>query len=119
MDSLDKKFYRIADVAEMLRLPMSTLRFWEKEFGCLRPQRTPSGQRLYTPADIERLRIIRFLIKDKGMTLDGARQHLSSVRANTDKVHAAISRLQSMRRNVNAIIEALDARQRQLRKKEL
>ena len=75
MEQLTKKFYRIGDVSELLGLPQSTIRFWEKEFSELRPRRNGGGTRMYTPSDIEQLRIIKFLIKDKGLTLEGAREH--------------------------------------------
>ena len=60
-DKLDKKFYKIRDVAEMLGLAQSTLRYWEQEFPQLRPRRNDGGTRFYTPDDIELLRIISFM----------------------------------------------------------
>ena len=116
MDQLDKKYYRIADVAEMLGLPASTLRYWETEFPTLRPKRNAGGRRLYTSADIEQLRVIRFLIKEKGLTVEGAREHLRSTRQNVDRLHQTIERYHAMRRELTALIDALDARQRIIRK---
>lgn len=116
MDELDKKYYRIADVSAILDLPASTLRFWEKEFGSLHPKRNAGGQRLYTPADIEKLRVIRFLIKDKGLTIEGAREHLRSSLQNVDKTHRVITRLGDIRKRITSLIDALDERQKQLRK---
>ena len=113
MDELDKKYYRIADVSAILGLPASTLRFWEKEFGSLHPKRNAGGQRLYTPSDIEKLRVIRFLIKDKGLTIEGAREHLRRNRADLERKHEVIKRLQSMRRRLTDLLDALDQRQRQ------
>ena len=112
MDSLDKKFYRIGDVAEMLELPQPTLRFWEKEFSELRPRRNAGGTRLYTPNDVEMVRLIKFLVKDKGLTLDGAREHLRRNRRNLDRIHRAITRLQEIRARLVALGEALDKRQK-------
>ncbi|MBD5219049.1 MAG: MerR family transcriptional regulator [Bacteroidales bacterium] len=112
MDSLDKKFYRIGDVAEMLELSQPTLRFWEKEFSELRPRRNAGGTRLYTPNDVEIVRLIKFLVKDKGLTLDGAREHLRRNRRNLDRTHRAITRLQEIRARLVALGEALDKRQK-------
>ena len=112
MNSLDKKFYRIGDVAEMLELPQPTLRFWEKEFSELRPRRNAGGTRLYTPNDVEMVRLIKFLVKDKGLTLDGAREHLRRNRRNLDRTHRAITRLQEIRARLVALGEALDKRQK-------
>lgn len=112
MDELSKKFYRIGDVAELLHLPQSTIRFWEKEFSELRPRRNAGGTRMYTPGDIEQLNIIRFLIKDKGLTLEGAREHLRRNRRDLDRKHQVIGRLKEIRRRLTDMLEALDQRQR-------
>lgn len=109
-DDLTKKYYRIGDVAEILDLPQSTIRFWEKEFSELRPRRNAGGTRMYTPNDIEQLRIIRFLIKDKGLTLDGAREHLRRNRRDLDRKHEVINRLKGIRRQLTDLLEALDQR---------
>ncbi len=109
-DDLTKKYYRIGDVAEILDLPQSTIRFWEKEFSELRPRRNAGGTRMYTPNDIEQLRIIRFLIKDKGLTLDGAREHLRRNRRDLDRKHEVINRLKAIRRELTDLLEALDQR---------
>ncbi len=114
-DELSKRYYRIGDVAELLELPQSTLRFWEQEFSELRPKRTKKGTRLYTPNDIDILRVIRFLVKEKGLTLDGAREHLRRNRHAVDKRHEVISRLKEVRNRLSEMLEALDARQRELK----
>lgn len=111
-DTLSKKFYRIGDVAEILEIPQSTLRFWEKEFAELRPKRNTGQRRLYTPNDIELLRVIRFLLKDKGLTLDGAREHLRRNRRTVDHRHAVITRLQAARNTLQSLLDALDHRPR-------
>ncbi len=112
MEQLTKKFYRIGDVSELLGLPQSTIRFWEKEFSELRPRRNGGGKRMYTPSDIEQLRIIKFLIKDKGLTLEGAREHLRRNRRDLDRKHEVVRRLKDIRRQLTAMLEALDQRQR-------
>lgn len=113
MPELTKKYYRIGDVAEILGLPQSTIRFWEREFTELRPKRNAGGTRMYTPSDIEQLRIIRFLIKDKGLTLDGAREHLRHNRRDLDRKHEVVRRLKDIRRRLTDMLEALDKRQRE------
>lgn len=115
MEELTKKFYKIGDVAELLQLPQSTIRFWEKEFSELRPRRNSGGTRQYTPADIEQLRIIRFLIRDKGLTIDGAREHLRRNRRDLERKHEVVKRLKDIRRRLTDLLDALDNRQRELR----
>lgn len=113
MPELTKKYYRIGDVAEILGLPQSTIRFWEREFTELRPKRNAGGTRMYTPSDIEQLRILRFLIKDKGLTLDGAREHLRRNRRDLDRKHEVVRRLKDIRRRLTDMLDALDQRQRE------
>lgn len=115
IEDLDKKYYRIADVSEILGLNKSTLRFWESEFTELHPKRNAKGTRYYTPADIELLSIIKFLVKDKGLTLDGAREHLKHNRQQISRLKNAVERLQHVRTRLNKLIDALDARQKDFR----
>ncbi len=114
-DRFYKKYYRIGDVSAMLDLPQSTLRYWESEFSELSPKRTTSGLRIYTPADVEMVEIIRFLLYDKGLTLDGAREHLRKNRRDTMRVHEAVKRLRAVRDRLTAVLGALDERQRRQR----
>lgn len=119
MEDLTKKFYRIGDVAQITGLPQSTIRFWEKEFRELRPKRNSGGTRYYTPADIEQLNIIRFLIKDKGLTIEGAREHLRRNRRDIDRKHFVLARLKIIRGRLTDLIEALDNRQREERRNKI
>lgn len=74
---VEKLYYSIGEVAEMLEVPVSTVRFWENEFDVLKPMKNKKGNRLFTPADIKNLKIIHHLLKDEGMTLSGAKKKLS------------------------------------------
>ena len=74
--TIERMYWPIGEVAETLGVNTSLLRYWEKEFGTLRPKRTNKGDRLYTKDDIEQLRRILYLVKEKGFTLQGAREQL-------------------------------------------
>ncbi len=74
----NKLFYTINEVAETLDLPASTLRYWEKEFGVLKPYRTSSGVRRYTEKDIDFLKKILYFTRDCGYSLDGVKKVLQS-----------------------------------------
>ena len=76
-----KLYYSIGEVAEMLGVNTSMLRFWETEFKDLRPVKNKKGTRSYTQQDIELLRRIHYLTKECGLTLDGARQQLKNDKA--------------------------------------
>lgn len=110
MEELTKKYYKIKDVADLLELPPSTLRYWESEFSELRPKRNEGKVRLYTPNDIELLRVIKFLVKDKQLTIEGAREHLRKNRRAISKTQDVIDRLQSIRQQLTSLLEALDNR---------
>lgn len=109
-EELSKKYYSIGDVSVLLNLPQSTIRFWEKQFAELQPKRSGGGTRKYTPKDIEQLKIIRFLIKDKCLTIDGAREHLKHNRQDLEQKYDVIRRLKGIRRQLNDILNALDQR---------
>ena len=73
-----KLYYNICEVAEMLGVNTSLLRYWETEFPQIRPTKNKKGTRNYTQRDIELLRRIHYLTKDCGLTLEGARQQLKN-----------------------------------------
>lgn len=112
-DELDKKYYRIADVAEIVGVNLSTLRFWEKEFSELRPKRTGTRTRLYTPRDLELLELIKFLLKERGLKIEAARNYIRHNRADLDRRHQVIRRLQGVRSRLQELLSAIDARPKQ------
>lgn len=72
----DKLYYKIGEIAKAFDVNTSLIRFWEKEFKVLRPKKNKHGNRIYTKKDIEKLKQIYFLLKEKGYTIEGARQKL-------------------------------------------
>lgn len=76
----EKLYYSMGEVAEMFDVRPSLLRHWESQFGVLRPKRNKKGNRLFTPADVENLKLIYHLVKEQGMTLEGARKALRQCR---------------------------------------
>jgi len=73
---ITKLFYSIGEVAEMFDVNASLIRFWEKEFDVLKPKKNKKGNRMFTPEDVENLKIIYHLVKERGFTLEGAKQKL-------------------------------------------
>lgn len=108
MEDLTKKYYRIGEVAELLGLPVSTVRYWESEFPRVKPRRNDRGTRYYTPADVERLRVIRYLVKDRGMKIEAARASLRSNREGIERRSEVVERLRTLRSRVEALLQALD-----------
>jgi|SRR5450759_2289724 len=74
---VEKLYYSIGEVAGMLEVPVSTVRFWENEFTILKPMKNKKGNRLFTPADVKNLKIIHHLLKEEGMTLNGVKKKLT------------------------------------------
>lgn len=73
----EKLIYTMGEVAEMFDVNQSLLRHWEKQFGnVLKPKRNKKGNRLFSPQDVEQLKLIYHLVKERGMTLEGARKAL-------------------------------------------
>jgi len=72
----DKRYYSIGEVAKAFNVQPSLLRFWEKEFKEIQPKKKTNGTRKYTPENILTLQFIYHLVKEKGMTLEGAKKQL-------------------------------------------
>jgi DNA-binding transcriptional MerR regulator len=81
---VEKLFYQIGEVAEMFSEPVSTIRFWEKEFDILRPKKNNKGNRLFMEEDLKNLKLIHYLLRERGMTLDGAKKYLKNNRDETE-----------------------------------
>ncbi|PVZ12848.1 MerR family transcriptional regulator [Porphyromonas loveana] len=103
-----KLYYSISEVARMFGVPDSTLRFWEKEFPALKPRTSPGGTRRYTAKDIETVRLIHHLTKEKGLTLSGAKQALSNDYDGTTRREEVINRLKEIRQELCDIRDAID-----------
>lgn len=108
MDELNKRFYRIGDVADILGIPASTLRFWEKEFTIIKPVRNAKNTRLYTPKDIETIKMIHYLVKDKGLKLDAAQAMIRRNRDGVSKRFEVIDRLKSIKSQLLHLKKALE-----------
>ena len=67
-----KIYYSMGEVAEMFDVTPALIRHWESQFDCIKPHRNKTGNRLFTPEDVERLKQIYHLVKERGMTLKGA-----------------------------------------------
>jgi DNA-binding transcriptional MerR regulator len=76
-----KLYYTIGEVSKMFNVNASLIRFWEKEFEVLQPKKNKKGNRLFTAEDVENLRIIFHLVKERGFTLNGAKAKLKDNKA--------------------------------------
>ena len=104
-----KLFYSISEVAAMFDVNESTLRFWEKEFPALSPKNAGRGIRQYQQKDIDLIKLIHHLVKEKGMTIPGARQYLKVNKDNVDKQVEVLERLKQVRAELVGMRNALDS----------
>ncbi|MEE4176827.1 MAG: MerR family transcriptional regulator [Bacteroides sp.] len=72
----ERMYYSIGEVARMFKVNTSLIRFWEKEFDIIQPYRNKKGNRYFTPKDVDHFHLIYHLVKERGYTLQGAREKL-------------------------------------------
>lgn len=105
---MEKLFWTIGETAEILGENVSLVRYWSTWFSSiLKPSRTSRGNRLYTADDIETLKQIHYLVKVKGLSLDGARQQLLSDRAKVKGKVKALDSLKAIRAQLVEIKKSL------------
>jgi len=104
---MDKLYYSISEVAEMLNVNQSNLRFWEKEFDKLKPKRNEKGTRFYTQKDIEIIKQIIFLVDDQKLTLKGAKNKISQKMDVVAKQQRIVERLKKVRQELKGISNEL------------
>lgn len=94
---IEKIYYSIGETAKILNVPISTVRFWENEFTILKPMKNKKGNRLFTRQDIKNLKIIHRLVKEEGMTLEGAKKRMSGKWDETNSKFEVIESLQKIK----------------------
>ena len=111
-------FYKIGEVSKMTGVDAATLRYWEKEFTLLKPQKSRSGQRIYRGEDLELVRTIKKLLYDEGYTVSGARKKLNNPSAQVEEIpedrgtmadKERATRLRRARQLAREILEILDS----------
>ena len=102
---ISKLYYTMGEVAAMFDVNTSLIRFYEKEFDVLKPKKNKKGNRLFTPEDLENLRVIFHLIRDKGYTLNGAKDHLKNNLSETKDSQRIITSLENLK---NFLLEVRD-----------
>lgn len=109
MDNNQKLYYSISEVAKMINVNESLLRFWEKEFPQLSPKKGGRGVRKYRKEDIETVKLIYHLVKERGMTLPGARQRMKDNKTNTNRNFEIVERLKAIKEELMGMKNSLDA----------
>ena len=92
---IEKKYYTIGEVADMLNVATSLIRFWEGEFDIIKPKKNRKGNRQFTKDDINNVKLIYHLVKEKGYTLQGAKEMLKN---NNDTIKDKMEMIESLRK---------------------
>ncbi|MCK5822724.1 MAG: MerR family transcriptional regulator [Bacteroidales bacterium] len=104
---IEKLYYPIGEVAKMFEVNTSLIRFWEKEFDIIKPKKNKKGNRLFTKRDIENFYLIFYLVKDRGMTLKGAKKKLKENKEDTINNFEVISSLKKIKEMLIDIKESV------------
>jgi len=105
---MEKLYYTIGEVSRMLGENASLIRFWSNSFSkFVKPKRNAKGNRLYTREDLDTLKQIHFLVKDQGMTLEGAAGRLASDRKAVDVRVKTLDSLKEIRRQLTEVKKSL------------
>ena len=103
-----KLYYSISEVARMFDVNESLLRYWEKEFPFIAPKKVGRNIRQYRKEDIENIRLVYHLVKEKGMTLQGAKQRLKNNKEKTVQTAEVVNRLKEIREELLKLRQSLD-----------
>ncbi|MGC4020433.1 MAG: MerR family transcriptional regulator [Cyclobacteriaceae bacterium] len=102
---IEKIYYSIGEVAEQFNVAPSLIRFWESEFDIIQPKKNRKGNRQFTKEDIENVRTIYHLVKQKGFTLQGAKEMLKS---DTQSVRDKMEIYDSLKKIRSFLVEVRD-----------
>ena len=94
---ITKLFYSIGEVAKMFDVNTSLIRFWEKEFDIIKPKKNKKGNRMFTKQDVDNFHVIFHLVKERGFTLEGAKQKLKGNKEDTVNNVEVIKSLESVK----------------------
>ncbi|HPE56978.1 MAG TPA: MerR family transcriptional regulator [Bacteroidales bacterium] len=103
-----KLFYSIGEVAQMFDVNTSLIRFWENEFDIIKPKKNKKGNRLFTQQDIDNFHIIFNLVKERGYTLQGAKQKLKQNKDEVTSNAEVVSRLKKIRKTLNDLSTSIE-----------
>ena len=104
---IEKKYFSIGEVADMLDVATSLIRFWESEFDIIKPKKNRKGNRQFTKEDIENVKLIFHLVKEKGYTLQGAKDLLKSNSGNVKDKMEMLESLKEVRGFLKSIYDSL------------
>jgi DNA-binding transcriptional MerR regulator len=106
----NKVYYAIGEVSRMTDVSISMLRTWEKEFDILIPKKNRKGDRFFTVNDIENIKLIRHLVKERGFKVAAAKRMLTKEYKATKEKQDALVSLKRVRDFMASLRDAIDQR---------
>lgn len=100
LDLPEKRYYTIGEVAKAFQVNTSLLRYWEKEFKEIQPKKKTSGVRKYTPQDVQNIKLIYHLLKEKGMTIEGAKNQLKDSKSSEENKMDVLKKLERIKKEL-------------------
>ncbi|HXK80663.1 MAG TPA: MerR family transcriptional regulator [Bacteroidales bacterium] len=102
---VEKLYYTIGEVAKMFKVNTSLIRYWEKEFDIIKPHKNKKGNRLFTPQDVNNFHIIYHLVKERGMTLAGAKKKLKENKEDAEHNFEVVKKLKDIKQLLEELKE--------------
>ncbi|MDB9836010.1 MerR family transcriptional regulator [Flavobacteriaceae bacterium] len=107
LDLPEKRYYTIGEVAKAFEVNTSLLRYWEKEFKEIQPKKKTSGVRKYTPQDVQNIKLIYHLLKEKGMTIEGAKNQLKDFKSSEENKMEVLKKLERIKKELENLRDNL------------
>lgn len=101
-------YYSIGELAEMLSVNLSTLRYWETEFSIIKPRKNGKGDRFYSPEDVKNIKLIHHLLKERKLTIKGAQEILKANKGESFTRQEIIEKLTGIKEALLSIKKELD-----------
>lgn len=103
-----KMYYSIGELAKMFNVNTSLIRYWDKEFDIIKPHKNKKGNRLFTQKDVDNFHLIYHLVKERGMTLAGAKKKIKDNKESTEQNFLVVKKLKEIREYLLSIKSEID-----------
>ena len=107
LDLPEKRYYTIGEVAKAREVNTSLSRYWEKEFKEIQTKKKTSGVRKYTPQDVQNIKLIYHLLKEKGMTIEGAKNQLKDSKSSEENKMDVLKKLERIKKELENLRDNL------------
>ena len=107
LDLPKKRYYNIGEVAKAFEVNTSLLRYWENQFKEIKPKKKTSGIRKYTPQDVQNIKLIYHLLKEKGMTIEGAKNQLKDSKSSEENKMDVLKKLERIKKELENLRDNL------------